>query len=47
MTASAITDVISLTALIASSFPGIAISTKSGSQFVSTIATTGIPRILA
>ena len=45
--ASAITFVISLTDLIASSFPGITISIPSGSEFVSTKAITGIPIFLA
>ena len=45
--ASAITLVISLTDLIASSFPGITVSIPSGSEFVSTRAITGIPIFFA
>ena len=43
MTASAILDTMSLTALIASSFPGITQSSSSGSQFVSAIPIRVIP----
>ncbi len=45
--ASAITRVTRLTARIASSLPGITKSTSSGSQFVSTIAITGMSSFLA
>ena len=45
--ASAMTLVINLTDLIASSFPGMTVSIPSGSELVSTKAITGIPIFLA
>ena len=45
--ASATTFVTSAQDLMASSFPGITKSTSSGSQFVSTMATTGMPSLRA